>query len=73
MCLAERARPRAEQVPPVLKRWSSTDTPLALNAAVSEDRHAPQNRYEEHGELSRGVGIRVCIGKVCAILQSYTG
>ena len=40
MCLAERARPRAQQAPPAPTRWISNDTPLALDAAAPEDGRA---------------------------------
>ena len=53
---AERARPRAQQAPHVLTRWSSTDTPLALDAAAPEDGRAPLNRYGQRPS-QRVVGL----------------
>src|SRR5207253_2735103 len=45
ICLAECARPRAQQAPPAPTRWIFTDTPLALDAAAPEDGRTPLNRY----------------------------
>ena len=45
-CLAERARPRAQQAPPAPTRWIFTDTPLALDTAAPGDGRAPLNSYK---------------------------
>ena len=46
LCLAERARPRAQQSPSGLTRWIFTDISVALDAAAPEDRRAPLNKHE---------------------------
>ena len=45
ICLAERARPRAQHAPPVPTRWIFPDAPLVLDPAAPEDGRAPLNRY----------------------------
>ena len=46
LCLAERARPRAQQSPSGLTRWIFTDISVALDAAAPEDGRAPLNWCE---------------------------
>jgi len=55
MCLAERARPRAQQAPSGPTRWIFTDVSLALDAAAPEDGRAPLTKQTVIPDCGFGV------------------